>query len=295
MGGESMKGAAGHILTQALAESRPIRPNAADLGYIDPEGKFVENPQLARTRDEKVVTGRIDALVKEQEAKARIAIAQGDKGAADIARQNHDTLKSMLVMVAAQNANSNAVRADSAATRAAGGGTSNPTSSPKPISSPILARLEDNVGNIAQLRDLTTLWKDTHAPGWGPLGRARVRGEQFIGGAADEGGQERANWWSQFQMFQELPMRHKLFGAALTPTESASWRAAQALNPGSDPKTVVQVLGKLLQLAEEKHNRLVAQQRTEGKDPSAFDTSDRTPKKAMTEQELLDQYDPVKK
>jgi len=38
--------------------------------------------------------------------------------------------------------------------------------------------------------------------------------------------EEKATWWAGYRKFYELMERHKFFGAALTPTEQASWKAA---------------------------------------------------------------------
>lgn len=116
LGGESMKGAGGHILTQALEAGKPLRANAADVGYMDDTtGKFVENPMMHQNREEKLITGRIDALIKEQESKARIAIAQGNAADAQVAKQNANSLTLLAASIAQQNA-------DTARTRAATAG-----------------------------------------------------------------------------------------------------------------------------------------------------------------------------
>ena len=111
MGGKELAPLGEALFKQSLAMGTPLRANLADVGYEDPEsGAFVENPATARARDEKVIGTRIDALVKEQDAQARIALAQGNQTAADTARQNSGVLKLLALAIAQQNANTRAAK-----------------------------------------------------------------------------------------------------------------------------------------------------------------------------------------
>ena len=42
----------------------------------------------------------------------------------------------------------------------------------------------------------------------------------------DQDTEDKAAWWAQYRKFYELMERHNFFGAALTPTEVASWKSA---------------------------------------------------------------------
>jgi len=48
---------------------------------------------------------------------------------------------------------------------------------------------------------------------------------------------QRAQWWQDYRRNSELIERHELFGAALTPTEQASWRAA-TIHPNMNAATI---------------------------------------------------------
>jgi hypothetical protein len=48
---------------------------------------------------------------------------------------------------------------------------------------------------------------------------------------------QRAQWWQDYRRNSELLERHELFGAALTPTEQASWRAA-TIHPNMNAATI---------------------------------------------------------
>jgi hypothetical protein len=66
LGGSRFGGMGAKVFEQALADSAPLRPNLADVGYFDPEtGEFFENPVPARERERKAITGELTALQKE--------------------------------------------------------------------------------------------------------------------------------------------------------------------------------------------------------------------------------------
>lgn len=62
---------------------------------------------------------------------------------------------------------------------------------------------------------------------------------------------EKAQWWKDYDLFFKLPERHKLFGAALTKPEQASWNAAD-ISKSMTPKQVQTNLTILRNLAQEK-------------------------------------------
>lgn len=267
LGGESLKPHGAQIFKNALELRTPLRANAADVGYVNPEtGEFVENPQAARVRDEKVIAGRLDARIREEEARARLALSQGDKNSADIARQNSETMKLILAGIAQQNADSNARRAEAAEERA----RASSNKPPKPLQAGQVRDLDKNVANHTSLVDLRTSFKDNFS-GMGPLSTAQVAIETAAGGLAPASSQERAGWWQKFKMYQELPTRHELFGATLTAGESAAWAAAQRIHPRSSPAEVRKAVDMLIKAVEDRQDRLVRQFRVEGKDPSVFE------------------------
>lgn len=267
MGGKSMQQPGQHLFEQALALKTPLRANAADVGYENPEtGEFVENPHLERVRQEKVIQGRIDARVKEEEAKARLALAQGNAAASDIAKQNAEMLKGLMVAIAAQNANTAALRAENAGKAATG-------KPPKPLLASQVKDLEENVGHIRNTERLLANFTDDMS-GMGPLSQAQIAAESLAGGLASEKGRKRANWWSEFKMLQELPQRHALFGATLTEGEQRAWNAAQIINPRSDPADVRKAMNTFKEIIEARHARMQKQFTTEGKNTEAYNLTD---------------------
>ena len=265
MGGEALKPHGAQLFKQALEMREPLRANAADVGYVNPEtGAFIENPQAARVRDEKVISGRIDARVREEEARAKTALAQGNVAAADAAKQNAEALRLIALSIAARNSESNATRANAALTRAEA------PKAPKAIPVGQVKDLEGNVNADRQLEKLHSTFQNAYA-GYGPLSRGLVYGERVLGGLASKESQNRTNWWADFRMFQELPMRHALFGATLTAGEQRAWDNAQKINPGSDPLVVKQAVKDLQDAVRDRHKRLYRQMVNEGKDPSAYE------------------------
>ena len=70
-GGRRLSPQGGQLLQKALA-SKPVRPNAADLGYFDPEtGDYIENPTTNKIRDQNVAASRLDALNRQSNVEAQ--------------------------------------------------------------------------------------------------------------------------------------------------------------------------------------------------------------------------------
>lgn len=55
--------------------------------------------------------------------------------------------------------------------------------------------------------------------------------------AATKDMKDRQNWWGNFERFWSMPIRHDMFGSALTNTEKAIWRSA-SINPNMDADTI---------------------------------------------------------
>jgi hypothetical protein len=116
IGGSSFKDVGGHILKQALGDMEPLRPNLADVGYVDPEtGSFVENPMTARMQKEKVITGRIDALVREEQARANRLLAEGRLAESQRAHENAEYWKGRAHALAERRVDIAENKADAAA------------------------------------------------------------------------------------------------------------------------------------------------------------------------------------
>lgn len=94
------------------------------------------------------------------------------------------------------------------------------------------------------------------------------RGINWLGGmfgsAAPQSVQDQNEFWSAFEMLVNLPVRHEFFGSALTPTEKASWQAAQNITPGKDPEVVRRTFDWMLKTAQEKLDARVGARTKEG-------------------------------
>jgi len=91
--------------------------------------------------------------------------------------------------------------------------------SSKPLPSSVhkeLSAAEDNAGSMTQLE---STFKPEFAGAKGTLSKTLG---PYIPGVSDDA----AQWWKTYAKQSELVERHKLFGAALTPVEQESWRAA---------------------------------------------------------------------
>lgn len=248
LGGKTLAPAGKHVFEQALAKQTPIRPNAADVGWTDPEtGEFHENPLTKRASEERLLTGRIDALVKEEESKARIAIAKGDKERAAIHQNNVEQLLAQGNAIRQQHANTAGtqvtVNFDKAAMRGQGGTKPLQHSEQKDI-----AAVADAYRNLNQVH---STFKDEYAGGiTGTPGQELTNAAmsnfpeltKMTMGAVGKGKsfkaeQEKAQWWGQQKRLDEMVERHTMFGSALTASEVASWKAA-SIQPGMDAKQI---------------------------------------------------------
>lgn len=243
-------GASARPLGQALAAQgietgKPLRVNAADIGYVDPEtGAFVEQPLARQAREEKVIQSRIDALTKEREAQARLGIAQYEAQGRTATRENTDQMKQFTTALAAQNAltaeSLAAARADYYRNRAAGGDK-------KRMGLGEQKELKDATKEYTTLDMLTTTFKDSYAGGIGGTPVEEAKGtlarnfpklaEKVVGKDKVAEERERADWWANQARMDDLPERHAVFGATLTDPEKASWKRA-SIQRGMDAKDI---------------------------------------------------------
>jgi hypothetical protein len=103
----------------------------------------------------------------------------------------------------------------------------------KPLAPTALTNLSE-LGTTAQnMSRIANTFKDSFG-GYsaGPLGAAA----NLIGRNVGAGFQDQANWWQDYQMEKNI-VRNRLFGSALTATESAEWEKA-AISPGMTPKAI---------------------------------------------------------
>lgn len=102
--------------------------------------------------------------------------------------------------------------------------------SSKPLAQPVTKQLTEARDNAATIDRLATSFEDKFASK-GVLGLgadASMMAKGVLG--ADT---KAVEWWKNYRKQAELIERHALFGAALTPTEQASWTSAD-IGPGMD-------------------------------------------------------------
>ena len=265
-GGKTMQGAGKALMSEGLERSRPIRPNAADIGWTNQAtGEFQQNPVMERNQKEKVLTGRIDALVKEQEHRANILVAQGKLAEAEAAARNGEQLKLIMAGIASGNQAITAMLTSSKMRELEerhGAG--------KPLSSKELGSLTDMSKLYETVGMQERKFKDEYSP-QGITGKPGVQVENFvesnfpkvssmIGKPKDQQRvKEQAAWWRDQEYYNTLPERHALFGSALTPGERASWNAA-TIQPGMRPeairetmKTRKEIMESVARRAQESH------------------------------------------
>ena len=124
--------------------------------------------------------------------------------------------------------------------------------------------------NYATLNQLRDSFKDEYA---GDV-RSTIERQfgKVAGGLAPQSTQDMTRWWSDQAMFDELPQRHSLFGAALTPTEQRSWADA-SINPSLSPKVIRDRLATRAKLYDLAEQRMRANAVAGGKSGKQFDAA----------------------
>lgn len=93
----------------------------------------------------------------------------------------------------------------------------------KPLAGAVLKQLTEVRDTANTIANLSTTFKDKFA-GKGVLG---IGADMQLGASSIAGvDTDAVAWWKDYRKQAELVERHALFGAALTPTEQASWRSA---------------------------------------------------------------------
>lgn len=94
------------------------------------------------------------------------------------------------------------------------------------------------VDEVKQMEDwMKEFEANKHLYGKGFLGNSRVSAGKFLGGMADENTRKLTELERNRQRFDDLPQRHKMFGATLSTGEKSSWAGA-SINPGMDPEDI---------------------------------------------------------
>lgn len=141
---------------------------------------------------------------------------------------------------------------------------------------------EGTVKDIRELDFLMETWDPSYAaggaPGKGkPLERtaknflARTGSPEGLAlaetfGMDTENIKKGREWWKNYRLLYELPARHELFGATLTPGEERSWKSA-AINENMSPEEIEKHLATLRQIATRVLNDIA-----EGKRAASWST-----------------------
>lgn len=254
LGGKTMKPAGGQVFKQALEMAEPLRANLADVGYVDPEsGQFVENPMVERQRREKILGSRIDAINKEENQRALMALGQNRQGNVTINNSNSDALRAALAEAAQ-------LRAEAAARNAGNKGNEPPAAVQKAYAEnqANLTKVDEAIGLVRANPD--AVGKVAMLPGWAA---------QYVPGQAGEGGVTTRAMVSDLGSLKI----HQRSGAAVTAAEFPRLRPFIP-NPAIDsPKTIADKLenfrkeyANILELTEAGYpaSAIIARQKAEG-------------------------------
>ena len=257
-GGERLKPTADKMAEMGLeATQKQFRPNAADVAYENPEtGELIVNPYMTRSQETKALETQIAGVEKaeDKEAQRLLQLAQQLEARGRSEEANAARIKAAEIYAGA--------RVEAAAIRA---GDEKPL---KPIPTTTKKELDAHIDSMNNLNGLLTNFTDDMA------GSKAVRAQVFYntlqGGWGDKKERARANWWKDFRMFQEIPMRNKMFGSALTDTERKAWEDAQLIKPDSHPDDVRKALAGLRDAVNERQRRTIDQLHNEGRSTEAY-------------------------
>lgn len=104
----------------------------------------------------------------------------------------------------------------------------------KPLPAAVTKQITEARDNAATIKRLADSFEDAYG-GKGVLG---LGGDKQMAASGLLGvDRDAVDWWKNYRKGAELIERHALFGAALTPTEQSSWRAAD-ITPGTDAAVI---------------------------------------------------------
>lgn len=117
----------------------------------------------------------------------------------------------------------------------------------KPLPPGVVKNITEARDNAATIDRLNSSFKDDFASK-GVLGMGSdlaLSAKSVLGSDGDA-----VDWWKNYRKQAELVERHALFGAALTPTEQASWRSSD-IGPGMDSKVIKRNLATRAKLTKQ--------------------------------------------
>lgn len=116
----------------------------------------------------------------------------------------------------------------------------------KPLAAAAAKQITEARDNAATIERLATAFK----PEYGGKGVLGIGADTQMAASGNLGvDKDAVEWWKNYRKDAELVERHALFGAALTPTEQASWRSAD-IAPGMDAKVIAKNLATRTALAK---------------------------------------------
>lgn len=122
------------------------------------------------------------------------------------------------------------------------GAASGTLQKPKPIPEKLRSDLGAIGGNIQDLTALAKSFKPEYTNALGPqIGELENVVRKYAPLPQAVVSTEMPNWWNSYKRVAEIPERHKVAGATLTPREQAMWSQVE-VNPGMKPEDILRSL-----------------------------------------------------
>lgn len=230
------RGAAG-LPSEGEFAGQPVKPE--DIANLPPAARlaYERSGLINRSSESRLIRDKVDAA-RSIGADPEVRKELRDQYGVELKYERDEASKNATLEETKRHnqatETNGAITAGAAQTRAGAAVTAAGSQQAKPLSGAVLKQLTEARDTANTISNLSASFKDGFA-GKGLLGM----GADMQLGASSVAGVDKdaVAWWKDYRKQAELVERHALFGAALTPTEQASWRSAD-IGPGMDKDVI---------------------------------------------------------
>lgn len=239
--GPGFEGVQQTMLKQAMAARDPLRFTG---GIVNEQGGVVEDPNFKTQEQRSMYERRLAGLDRGENAAAIAAaeLARRKEALAlqEAGRDERATERNALSMTL------QGMRDAAVAGRASAKGAGAPVG--KTMSPANIMKIADMEKSVGATERLASEFKPDFA---GAKGAAMT-----AVGSLPFGDTDAAEWWRNYRREEELIKRHELFGATLTGSEGAAWRAAD-VNPTMDAGQIATRLARRAQIERDAYSKML--------------------------------------
>jgi hypothetical protein len=229
-----------HMLRQAMAARDPLKFSG---GIVNEEGQVVEDPNYKAHEKRLAYERRLAGIDRGENAAAMAAAERARREEAT--RMNDQRARELQADRLQQSLLLKSMTAAGKSGAGAGAGGASPGKTMTPGNIMKIAEMEKSVGATERL---ASEFKPEFA---GAKGAAMTAVGSLPFASTDA-----AEWWRNYRREEELIKRHELFGATLTGSEGAAWRAAD-VNPTMDSGQIAARLARRAQIERDAYTKML--------------------------------------